>query len=177
MEADVMSLTTTHWRRRTREAGFSMVEMLVAAFIMAIGILGLTMLQTYAIRAQTESRSTEQAVMIGMRVLDQAEMLGRNSIYCSRIQVSPPALNPNYFGAASFNQYYDASGAPVAGSGFYTVVVTPSAAGSGLVAPVTGIGGLAMVTVTVSWKEPIAGVNQTTDRRITLNRRINYATS
>ena len=43
-----MITTDPHPRRPLAQAGFSMVEMLMAAFIMAVGILGLSALQVMA---------------------------------------------------------------------------------------------------------------------------------
>lgn len=174
-----MSSRTPHpRRRRPSQAGFSMVEMLVTAFVMAVGILGLAMLQTFAIRTRTGSRARDQAVQVGMRILEQAELQGRYSLYASRKNVAPTTPDPNYFGNAAFTQYYGPTGLPTNGAGFFTAVVTPTtAAGSGIVAPVQGLGGIAMVSVTVSWQEAVAGVNQTATRRITLSRRITYANS
>jgi Tfp pilus assembly protein PilV len=155
-----------------------MIEMLVAAFVMAIGILGLAMLQTYAIRTQAGSRAVDQAVLIGKRILEQAELTGRYSLYASRKSVAPVTPSPDYFGANTFTLYYSPAGLPTDGSGFFTAVVTPTtAAGNGIVAPVQGLGGIGMVSVTVSWQEAIAGANQTTTRQITLSRRITYANS
>jgi len=42
-----------------------MVEMLMAAFILAVGILGLTILQTMAIRSNTGSGAMTTAVKVG----------------------------------------------------------------------------------------------------------------
>jgi type IV pilus modification protein PilV len=64
---------------RDAQAGFSMVEMLMAAFILAIGILGLSMLQVMSLRASRGSRSLTTAVQVAEAMLDQVEMEGRVS--------------------------------------------------------------------------------------------------
>jgi len=61
------------------QAGFSMVEMLMAAFILAVGILGLTMLQTMSLKASRGSQSLTNALQIADRALDQIENEGRLS--------------------------------------------------------------------------------------------------
>lgn len=61
------------------QSGFSMVEMLMTAFILAVGILGLTMLQTMSLKASRGSRSMSVAVLVAEQVLDQVEMEGRLS--------------------------------------------------------------------------------------------------
>lgn len=61
------------------QAGFSMVEMLMTAFILAVGILGLTMLQTMSLKASRGSRSLTSAILVAEQVMDQVEMEGRLS--------------------------------------------------------------------------------------------------
>jgi prepilin-type N-terminal cleavage/methylation domain-containing protein len=61
------------------QRGFSMIEMLMTAFILAIGLLGLCMLQTLSLRAARGSRSLTTAVQIASGVLDQVESEGRVS--------------------------------------------------------------------------------------------------
>jgi prepilin-type N-terminal cleavage/methylation domain-containing protein len=65
--------------RRPGQAGFSMIEMLMTAFIMAIGILGLTMLQVMSLKASRGGRSLSTAVLVGEHIMDQVEMEGRLS--------------------------------------------------------------------------------------------------
>lgn len=66
-------------RQRAREAGFSMVEMLMTAFILAVGILGLSLLQVMSMQASRGSRSLTTAVLVAEDVMDRAEMEGRLS--------------------------------------------------------------------------------------------------
>ena len=61
------------------QAGFSMIEMLMTAFILAIGILGLSMLQVMSLKASRGSRSLTTAVQVGEMVMDRIEMEGRLS--------------------------------------------------------------------------------------------------
>ncbi len=65
--------------QRTRQSGFSMVEMLLTAFILAIGILGLSMLQVMSLRGSRGGRSLGTAVLVAEAVMDRAEMEGRLS--------------------------------------------------------------------------------------------------
>jgi prepilin-type N-terminal cleavage/methylation domain-containing protein len=69
-------------RRRTSvraQQGFSMVEMLMTAFILAVGIMGLTMLQIMALKGARGGRSLGTAVQVGEMVMDQIELEGRLS--------------------------------------------------------------------------------------------------
>jgi Tfp pilus assembly protein PilV len=149
-----------------------MIEMLVAAFILAVGTLGLAMLQTMALRSNAGTGSRNSAVLVASRVLDQAEAVGRNSVLCARSGNTPPTLSPTYFGAA-FTQYYQFDGTYTATSGYYTVTVTPT----DVVTPVAGVGGIKLLTVLVSWTEALDKSGTAIPRTMTLSRRISYATS
>jgi Tfp pilus assembly protein PilV len=56
-----------------------MIELLVTATILAVGILGLTLLQAMAIRGARGGRSLSTAVQVGEAVLDRIEQEGRLS--------------------------------------------------------------------------------------------------
>ena len=62
--------------KRTQR-GFSMVEMLMAAFILAVGLLGLAMLQAMALRATRGGRNLGLAVKLAEHVMDAVELEGR----------------------------------------------------------------------------------------------------
>ena len=74
-----MITTDPHPRRPLAQAGFSMVEMLMAAFIMAVGILGLSALQVMALKSTRGSRSLSTAILVAEQILDRAELEGRLS--------------------------------------------------------------------------------------------------
>jgi hypothetical protein len=67
-----------------------MVEMLVAAFILAIGILGIVMLQAMSLRAARGSSNMGTAARIAGQIVDQAELEGR----LSRLNITD-ANHPN----------------------------------------------------------------------------------
>ena len=71
--------TTTNTSKPGRQGGFSLIELLVAAAILAIGILGLAMLQAMAMRASRGSTNMATAALIAEQVMDQADMEGRLS--------------------------------------------------------------------------------------------------
>lgn len=84
---------------RCATAGFSMLELLITAFILAVGILGLSMLQLLSLQANRGSRSMSTAVQVAEQMLDQVEMEGRLTwlnITASQY-TSPPALPPLQF--------------------------------------------------------------------------------
>ena len=165
----------------TGASGFSMIEMLMAAFILAIGLLGLALLQTYTFRSQAGSGSLQMATLVAKQALEQIEMLGRNSLLCSQSGVTPPVNNPSYFSGATHTSYFNYQGHPVAqAQGFFTVTqnaVIATGGANGVIAPIPGLGGIAAVTVTVTWSETVTAAQTPIVRKVTLNRRINYATS
>ncbi len=80
---------------RNAQAGFSMIELLMTATILAIGILGLTMLQVMSLRGSRGSRSLTTAVQVGEAVMDQIEMEGRLSwLNITDSQYDPAAITP-----------------------------------------------------------------------------------
>lgn len=162
-----------------REAGFTMVELLIAAAILAVGILGLTMLQTFALSSGGGSANQMVAIQVAEQVLDQVENVGRNSVFCTHNNFTVPAPAPNYWGGPITQTFTNAgtAGAPA----FYTAVITPitaaGAANPGVVNPIQGIGGVAQVKVVVSWSEQLKATGALSTRSVTLYRRIGYATS
>lgn len=163
------------------QRGFSMVEMLMAAFIMAIGILGLTMLQTMSIRAAGGSKGLSTAVLIAEQVMDRVESNGRNSLLYAQSTPSqaPTAAQTDVFTAASVLTF-NFAGRPNVGDGidttaYFTVNITPDtdASNPGVVAPVPGLGGIANMTVVVRWSEDGA----VAPRQVVLTRRVAYATA
>ena len=74
-----MGTTGHHPGSSAAQAGFSMVEMLMAAFIMAVGILGLSALQVMALKSTRGSRSLSTAILVAEQILDRAELEGRLS--------------------------------------------------------------------------------------------------
>jgi prepilin-type N-terminal cleavage/methylation domain-containing protein len=61
------------------QQGFSLVEMLMTAFILAVGIMGLTLLQMMSLKGARGGKSLATAVQVGEMVMDQIEMEGRLS--------------------------------------------------------------------------------------------------
>ena len=115
-----------------------------------------------------------------VEMLMAAVMVGRNSIMCSQSGMTQPAITATYFGGTQVKTYYNYSGQPVTTGPFFTAILTAqTAAGSapGVVAPVTKFGGIALMKVVVTWTEGFSAGNAAVTRNVTLNRRINYATS
>lgn len=72
-------------RRQNRESGFSLIEVLVAVLVLAIGLLGLAALQASAVRFNHEAQLRSQAAFLAYDIAD-------------RMRVNPdPGYNRNSF--------------------------------------------------------------------------------
>jgi len=167
---------------RSSQGGFSMVEMLMAAFIMAIGLLGLAMLQTLTLRTNTGSRSLSTAILVGESLLDDIQANGRASKLFVRQGSSVPAAILASFANRALT--YNLAGRRVSPTDappdadptpYFTVNVGVETTGANAVAPVPTMGGLANFTVTTVWTEGTGAAGTPVQRRVVLTRRIGYA--
>ena len=154
--------------------GFSMIEMLLAAVIMGVGILGLSTLMAMSLKANTSSRSLTTAVQLAERTLDEAEFEGRNSLISARaVPAVAPVFPANNYFAAPVNRNYDAKGVVTTAADFYFAVGTVPTV---VQVPVTALGGLADIRVAVLWTEGVNASNQPLQRQVVITRRVRYAT-
>lgn len=160
------------------QSGFSMIEMLMAAFILAVGILGLTMLQVMSLRAARGSRSLTAAVQVADRVMDQVEMEGRLTwlnVTDTQYTVPTPLTGLTYIGVDSVTQTFTIKGLEPNPSAalpedqvpFFTVTTVRSA-------PVAGAatGQMRDYTVQVNFVDTVDATNTAVTRSVTLTRRI-----
>ena len=61
------------------EGGFTVIEVLVSALILGIGILGLTLLLVMTVRSATGARALNTGVLVAESLLDRIELEGRLS--------------------------------------------------------------------------------------------------
>lgn len=174
--------------RSGTQAGFSMVEFLMVAAIMAIGLLGVASMQVMAIKAGSGSTNLSTATSIGNRILDQIEEEGRltwlnqtSSIYATA-GTQPPHLY--YFSntvpfSISFTTNndlkFDLQGTPwtaTSGPVVFQAVITAGAAPQAVGGAT--IGRLADVTVVVNFTDTVSRGSAIT-RSVSLSRRIVYA--
>jgi len=80
---------------RQAQSGFTMVEMLMTAFILAVGIMGLTLLQVMSLKGARGGRSLSTAVQVGDAVMDRIEMEGRLSWLNQTGALKVPGSLPN----------------------------------------------------------------------------------
>jgi len=151
-----------------------MVEMLLAAVVMGIGLLGLAMLQTMALRQNTGSRSLSTAVLLAEGILDDAQARGRSARLFSQQGSTIPATFQALFTAPTTFQCNYAGRRlpdtqdPVA---YFTVQTTPTVVSQ----PVPQVGGLIDLTVTVTWTEGTNPNGSARQRQVTMTRRMSYA--
>lgn len=169
--------------RRGAQAGFSMIEMLITAFILAVGILGLTMLQTLSLRASRGSRSLASAILVAEQVMDRVEMEGRLSwLNLTDTNRSAPSIatdlpNLRYIVIPAGGQLVEtfnikggatdsSSADPLVSTPFFTVTTTrvPAAAAA--------TGGMSDVSVQVQFVDTVDRTNTPIQRTLSLTRRI-----
>lgn len=164
--------------RRRGESGFSLVELLVAAFIMAVGLLGLAALETVALKSNTRARGYNTAVLVASQVLDAAEAQSRQTLQTQTYggTVSYPAND--YFGLAPVVEQFTYRGAhldanatdPVNKTAFFSA--TTSSANAGNYAGAAGR--LVVVTTVVTFREALTNGGPLVTRTVTLTRNINH---
>jgi prepilin-type N-terminal cleavage/methylation domain-containing protein len=167
MEAVVSTRSSVNYRR-SRQTGFSMVELLMTAFILAIGLLGLSMLQIMSIRSSTGSQALNTAVRVGEGVLESIQQEGRQRMLVLKYGGAEPAST--YFVAGPITEYYAFDGTKLASSAgaFYTVVIAPKN-----VVALSAAGGTTQFTLTITFTDTVGAVIAT--RQVTLTRQVAYA--
>jgi Tfp pilus assembly protein PilV len=160
-----------------------MIEMLMTTFVLAVGLLGLCMLQTMSLRASTGSRSLATAVHVANSVMDQVEMEGRlswlnltNSAYLVSATSPNTPLTLSYITAkgGTVNASFDLQGnvctpgaADVTLSNPYYTVTTVYVDDVGSAG---GVGKVSDFTVTVAFSDTVNGA--AVPRQVVLTRRI-----
>ena len=169
--------------RTASQAGFSMIEMLMTAFVLAVGLLGLCMLQTLSLRASRGSRSLNTAVQVASGVMDRVEMEGRlswlnltdNPVAAPSIANLPNLLYIPLALGASLNQSFNLQGGiptaspdPTISTPFFTVV-TKHVNNVGTNA---GVGQISDYSVTVTFSDTLNATAGPVTRQVVLTRRI-----
>lgn len=157
-----------------------MIEFLMTAFILAVGILGLTALQSVALTAATRSKGYNGAVAVAGHILEAIESQARQRwlIITNDSTAAFPAYTPNYFGAAdvtenfTFNGHYPDSTAanPVDRNAFFRVVTH----GDPVLHTVAGSGAIRNYTVTVTFNEAGAAGQAILTRTVVISKTVIY---
>jgi hypothetical protein len=152
-----------------------MVEMLMAAFVLAIGLLGLTTLQVMSLRTSTGSQNRHTAVRIADQVMDQIELEGRLGwLNQTASDYTPGTLTYQFIGKGKTLYFaFDNGGLPqstapvdVKPTGNFVATISETAQA----AAVTG--GSSDFTVLVEFKDQIGQAGTIISRSVTLTRRI-----
>lgn len=75
-----MMRNTQHTLRRNREAGFSLIELLIAMFILVVGLLGGMVIILTAIASNARNRFDTAAVTLAQSTMDRILVLSASSI-------------------------------------------------------------------------------------------------
>jgi len=171
---------------RRAQRGFTLVELLVAATVLAIGILGMAMLQAMSLKAARGGANTTAAALLAQQIMDRAEIEGRLSWLniTDSNRANPSLADLNGFGlryitipnGEKLEEDYDIRGgaAGPAGGGadipFYRASIrrtaAPSAGGAG------SVGRMSDICVRVEFSDGTDSEGKKTKRTFSLTRRI-----
>ncbi len=118
------------------QSGFSLVELLVAVMILAIGLLGLAKLQVTAIKVNSQSESMMAASTIAQGIIEEIAALDSSDVM---------------FNSTVTDAVWDASPITVEGGGTYDITYNVETG-------YKGVTNLCMVTVTVKSTTALANV-------------------
>lgn len=113
---------TRHPASRT-EAGFTLVELLLAAFVMSIGLLGLLSLQVVSMAQGQQSRQRGTATFLAHNLLDQAVAEGlvssaerydqEGSLNTTTFRFTDPVTLSTHVSSTAENRFYNLDGTEV----------------------------------------------------------------
>ncbi len=139
--------TATSFSASRKQHGFSLVEVLVALFILSIGLLGLAALQTTGLRFNHQSYQRTQAVLLSYDIIDRirSNPVGINNGDYDAVPGGPPGgypdcmagpCTPGQMAAYDIGVWKDAVTAQLGASGDASITAVP---------PVR--------TINISWQE------------------------
>jgi len=180
-----MGAKAGEYQKRPRQAGFSMIEMLMTAFILAIGILGLSLLQVMSLRAARGGRSLTTAVLVAEHVMDEAELEGRLSwLNVTDTNLSSPSIGDLKYlkyiiikDGVELPEYFNIKGGPVnaastdpAEQSTYFSVFTSRVASTAT----SLTGAMSDITVRVEFTDQVDQSQAPIKRTISMTRRITH---
>lgn len=134
-------------QRKSAQAGFSLVELLVAVLILAVGLLGLAELQVSTMKANAQSDSITVANHLAQKVIEEISAAGGD--------------DPR-FAATVTSQPWTGSPFAVAGAGVYNVTFD-------VVSNHGGVTGLSQITVHVASAGEVMNVLGNRQRLVNLS--------
>lgn len=81
--------------QRVRTQGFSLIEVLVALFITAIGVLGIAAIILFSLRASFESREQSIAALLAIDVHERAWLSTHEASTCSQAWIDLETFAPD----------------------------------------------------------------------------------
>ena len=178
-------MTTTELQcSRRANSGFSMIELLIAAFILGVGLLGLSALMAANLRMGSGGRQRDTAAYLGNEVIERLAADGRRS---ALLRSNGQTLATTFLVANAVddvtNDYqsadiggtqqttFDLDGRPSAATPIFSV---SWARRTKAATPVTASGAMAAeVVVNVTWSESAAG-STPTQKWLSFSRIISY---
>lgn len=151
------------------ERGFSMIELLVVAFIMGVGLLGLASLQMMSIRAGGTSTRLSDAVRVGEMLMEAASAEGTQSLLGLKYGGGGAAAPVMLSIAAPQNFYYGYDTTVTGGLAVGGLKQLPDATGAIFTANVSrqttfgsvGFGATSLFTVQVTFTELLGSTSVT----------------
>lgn len=180
-----MRIRTALRRQHPAQGGFSMIELLVAAFILGIGLLGVTALMAANLRMGAGGRQRDTAAYLGNEVIERLAADGRRSALLRSTGQTTFATTfllanavddvPNTYQSADAEgtqrTTFDLEGRPSAASPVFTVTWVRRARTA---TPVTASAAmLSEVVVNVSWAEGSA-TTTSTQKWLSFSRILSY---
>ena len=80
---------------RKRDRGFTLLEILVTLFVLALGVLGTAGLQAFALKLSQGAQLRSQAVVLGLDLLERMEAINPAAIAGNYEAAVLPAASPN----------------------------------------------------------------------------------
>ena len=129
-----------------RAPGFSIVELLLVAFILGVGLLGIGAMQVAAVRGGGGGHARMIALGLANNALEQVQAEGRAQLLDR--DAPPPPFRSSLDGPGTWLATYDREGAACGpGAPFFTVTVTREAVAA-------GAGRQGRFQASVAWLEP-----------------------
>ena len=177
----------THPSSRSTRSGFSIIEFLVVAMILGVGLLGLAALSTISIRGYSGSRTRDVASNLAGSVLDRLALDGRlsSNVRSDGGVISGSALVANATDG-TLNVYadpqtgfttFDLQGQPSSTTPVFSISWVRRAPKTGISPAPTSLTATAEVVVNVQWNEALknnAGVTAVFPRYLSFSRSIRY---
>ncbi len=142
--------------RQSAQSGFSLVELLIAIVILAVGLLGLAELQITATKVNAQSESILAASSIAQEVIEEIAALDSDDA-----MFDVPVANANTDNFLSVNDAaWDPSSVTIAGAGTYNITYD-------VITRFHGVTDLCQVIVTVSSDSVVMSVLGNRTRTVT----------